>query len=833
MTADFVAYAEQNHEIQEQRRKVLVQSVQDRLDAACACWKGQHGGCQVVEQRVCMPVVGLSYSGTLQIADVTCSTCSTSFQPSALQVGCFPSSPVDPHRWYDLDVFNAFQVLALQDGLSASGFVDFLNEHSQPAAAVDDRQFVLSFFAWLRMSFEVDSWSALGVEGMDSGPFAECPICCTLPGEGGRLGTPTVTAARDLLPATGEAAQPPQQAGDPVPPPPPPVLAVGAPAAGEPAAELADEVALHVHAQPAAPPQPVYRVAVAMDAVVKLGHYENCGRACKGQQPCLRRYFGAADACVRAAHGEGRLTLADTMAGDGGLSGGDAGAAAVGDAAGCSSSLRCSRPEARSINSPCDIHGVCGAVCMHCFPLRGGFVDMPDPENYSYYIYLLLQLLQERSDLTDVYIDFGCRFKVTWERYLSLHPELPQHARDLRIMVNWLHAAGHDHACQLRNSGRYTPGAGRRVGEEAEQVWSMTKVPGKLVRYMTHANRRDFLEALLASVSRRKRRRVAGSLAKKWADNRHQLVTGKAQALKLQGAAGAAGVADVRAAALAYETLVLGSGVQQRADGTAWEVSYVKLLLQLRQLSSLQSAAAGITVVSSSSAANLAAASSSKEISRVNGQLAKLERAHGVTEAARTEWVAGQAPYDRALAALKDIEIAGYRGRIAAEVLDVQRLHNDRQEAGCADKDTRTIMNRARRKRAKVREMLQEMYTWQSLETSNPPSSFELSEEQVKGLWDPELPLPWGGGAGSAASLHYGRLYHKVATDLARSMEERPFVRQERARLELRLQYALQQMRLALARHVQAERTGLAFLVRQRIAEFAALQAEVAAWPAW
>lgn len=248
MTADFVAYAEQNHEIQEQRRKVLVQSVQDRLDAACACWKGQHGGCQVVEQRVCMPVVGLSYSGTLQIADVTCSTCSTSFQPSALQVGCFPSSPVDPHRWYDLDVFNAFQVLALQDGLSASGFVDFLNEHSQPAAAVDDRQFVLSFFAWLRMSFEVDSWSALGVEGMDSGPFAECPICCTLPGEGGRLGTPTVTAARDLLPATGEAAQPPQQAGDPVPPPPPPVLAVGAPAAGEPAAELADEVALHVHA---------------------------------------------------------------------------------------------------------------------------------------------------------------------------------------------------------------------------------------------------------------------------------------------------------------------------------------------------------------------------------------------------------------------------------------------------------------------------------------------------------------------------------------------------------------------------------------------------------
>lgn len=139
MTAEYVACAEQNNKIQEQRRKVLVQGVQDRLDAACSCWKEQHAGCQVVEQRVCMPVVGLSYSGVLQIAAMTCTTCSTSFQPSALQVGCFPSSPVDPHRWYDLDVFNAFQILALQDGLSASGvraYAPDLAPHPRAVASV-------------------------------------------------------------------------------------------------------------------------------------------------------------------------------------------------------------------------------------------------------------------------------------------------------------------------------------------------------------------------------------------------------------------------------------------------------------------------------------------------------------------------------------------------------------------------------------------------------------------------------------------------------------------------------------------------------------------------
>lgn len=121
---------------------------------------------------------------------------------------------------------------------------------------------------------------------------------------------------------------------------------------------------------------------------------------------------------------------------------------------------------------PTDVHGVVGAVCMHTVPLRGMFCDMLTPEQFAYYLHLLSALVTERPELQHVYMDFGCRFKSTWQRYAEKHPGLPEGAKQLRIMVNWMHAV----ACQLSNSGRYQAGAGWPVGEQIEQRWSMAKV---------------------------------------------------------------------------------------------------------------------------------------------------------------------------------------------------------------------------------------------------------------------------------------------------------------------------------------------------------------------
>ena len=148
--------------------------------------------------------------------------------------------------------------------------------------------------------------------------------------------------------------------------------------------------------------------------------------------------------------------------------------------------------------------------------------------------------------LQDVYIDFGCRIRSTWQRYVAQHSDLPDAAAALRILVNWMHGSGHDVACQLKNSGRYADESGWRVGEEIEQLWSIGKVGkgdlshalelrhpltheplvqpiGPLVRYMTPAHRRDFIEALLELVTRDKHKRIVRWLVKKYKDVKSRL----------------------------------------------------------------------------------------------------------------------------------------------------------------------------------------------------------------------------------------------------------------------------------------------------------------------
>lgn len=80
------------------------------------------------------------------------------------------------------------------------------------------------------------------------------------------------------------------------------------------------------------------------------------------------------------------------------------------------------------------------------------------------------------TPIRDVYVDFACRLSKTMQRYVSLQPHLQQASQGLRVMVNWMHGSSHDLVCQLTNNGRFQEGAGRKVGENAEQLWSMTKV---------------------------------------------------------------------------------------------------------------------------------------------------------------------------------------------------------------------------------------------------------------------------------------------------------------------------------------------------------------------
>lgn len=124
---------------------------------------------------------------------------------------------------------------------------------------------------------------------------------------------------------------------------------------------------------------------------------------------------------------------------------------------------------------------------------------------------LIKHMAQSCPSVKHLYIDFGCRMESAWTWYKQvrkfvcifkecnhgctvvpravliipwlhsgmmqvLGEELPSTAHSIKLMVNWMHGASHDMACQLRNNGRFQAGAAWVVGEQIEQLWSMLRV---------------------------------------------------------------------------------------------------------------------------------------------------------------------------------------------------------------------------------------------------------------------------------------------------------------------------------------------------------------------
>jgi hypothetical protein len=146
----------------------------------------------------------------------------------------------------------------------------------------------------------------------------------------------------------------------------------------------------------------------------------------------------------------------------------------------CTTRLHCARVNALPGGGKMSVFGLLGAVCMHGVPLIGAFIDLLAPESFPPYILMLGDVLpRARGRIGDVYIDFACRLKPSWQRFIANmqgHHELQMMLSGARLLVPWMHAAGHVLSCQVHNNGRFALGAGRRVGENTEQLWSMFKV---------------------------------------------------------------------------------------------------------------------------------------------------------------------------------------------------------------------------------------------------------------------------------------------------------------------------------------------------------------------
>lgn len=161
-------------------------------------------------------------------------------------------------------------------------------------------------------------------------------------------------------------------------------------------------------------------------------------------------------------------------------------------------------------------------------------------------------------------------------------------------------------------------------------------------------------------------------------------------------------------------------------------------------------------------------------------------------------------------------------------VLEVQQLHSERAAAGCADKETKRMQAKARRKRKQVRSLLDEMYVWQDLGPSQ--AATRLTEEEVKGLFVPGQRPPWSSVESGlqALKVHHGRLFHSACHNLARASEEEAMLRVAKLRLSQWISHA--SSRLNAAKYVHKEKcAGRVFLINRRLAVIEALQQELAA----
>jgi hypothetical protein len=118
---------------------------------------------------------------------------------------------------------------------------------------------------------------------------------------------------------------------------------------------------------------------------------------------------------------------------------------------------------------------------VHGIAVLGAFCDMMVSECFSYYLIILRHMLREvKVTVKDIYIDIACRLSGAFQRYIGLLAVMEHTAAvaasKTRMLVNWMHANGHDESCQLAFSGRFAKGAAARIGEATEQLWSYLKV---------------------------------------------------------------------------------------------------------------------------------------------------------------------------------------------------------------------------------------------------------------------------------------------------------------------------------------------------------------------
>ena len=307
---------------------------------------------------------------------------------------------------------------------------------------------------------------------------------------------------------------------------------------------------------------------LATDAINSANLFLSSAGAGNKIEHTTETYLGEANSRVHQAFASNRVRdeaknradAADKRAADEELAGEEArrrgeGGAERPAAHSCNTALACNRATTGKFGrSEMYITGIVAATCVHGVPAMELAIAMMGPEEHYYYDMLLRAAFGLRPDLKAIYLDLACRYH---HRFRGLMEDLARDgkitdAAAVQILLPWMHGFDHDLECQLRFSGMYTvssvvaacvarskrisltwprvvpvrfsqEGAGRRIGEQTEQLWSLIKPFCKKARYMTKAHWHDALNAAFWMLTLRKQGPAPAVLEGRVKQNRRHL----------------------------------------------------------------------------------------------------------------------------------------------------------------------------------------------------------------------------------------------------------------------------------------------------------------------
>ncbi|KAL6749972.1 hypothetical protein V8C86DRAFT_2826587 [Haematococcus lacustris] len=440
------------------------------------------------------------------------------------------------------------------------------------------------------------------------------------------------------------------------------------------------------------------------------------------------------------------------------------------------------------IGDTVSVHGLVGFCCCHGVPSLGLFCNMPTPEQFAFYL-LALTAIMAYSCKVDFYIDFGCRLKITWARYVDALGHPPSW-KDVRIMVNWMHGASHNQRCQVQNNGRHQPGSGWRYGEQCEQLWSMLKDMAGITRYMTLAHRADIIQSTLSKIAFRKAVGLLDLLIKTWKEMKVKLVKVQSELVTLQLVAEQAGVTDGQQASEAYRASCLPSSPAE-GPHDVWKGEYVLLLLQEQAWQAMNGQAVTLLVSLTPTVTQLLwATCKGWQLKTIQSKQLTMEVTHRVD----AETGISQTDMQRGLELIRLGKIAGCQFKIESLVAEVMQLQTMKDRQGTSCNETKRMAKAQARKRAQAKEELLCMAEWQALGTSQQPAALRLPETVISRMVAGTAP-PWvqDSSTSGAVTLHHGKRFFQLYSDQDRIREQQSILNLELNRLKAWLRHMLEE----------------------------------------